>query len=325
MTTESPPPPTTAPIEPSHRRSYTVVGAGAVGLLYGARLAAAGHPVRWLLRSDAETVLAEGIEVRTPTEVLRIDPGDLDAASDPRELEPSDVVLVATKTTANHLLAELVTSVAGVGTVVALFQNGLGAEDRLRSECPELGPILGGLCFVCAHRTGPGRCDHLDYGAVTLAPHDETGSDAATAVGADLADSGVEVTVLPDLAMARWRKLVWNVPFNGLTVVLDATTDEILADPAGRRIVTALMDEVIAASQAVGHPVPTGFRDEMLAITDAMRPYAPSMKLDHDAGRPLELAAIYDEPIRQARAAGAPMHRVEELADQVRFLSARTA
>ena len=84
------------------------------------------------------------------------------------------------------------------------------------------------------------------------------------------------------------------------------------------------MDEVIAASAACGHPVEVGFRDQMLSMTDAMRPYAPSMKLDHDAGRRLELAAIYDAPLAAARFAGAPMPRVEMLARSLHFLSARS-
>jgi 2-dehydropantoate 2-reductase len=66
--------------------------------------------------------------------------------------------------------------------------------------------------------------------------------------------------------------------------------------------------------------VPTGFRDEMLATTDAMRPYDPSMKLDRASGRALEIGAIYDVATATARAAGAPMPRTEALAAMLRFL-----
>jgi 2-dehydropantoate 2-reductase len=139
-------------------------------------------------------------------------------------------------------------------------------------------------------------------------------------VADDLRAAGVETDVLGDLGVARWRKLVWNIPFNGLCTVLGATTEELLADPATRALVADLMDEVIAASHAVGHPVPLELRDEMLAMTDAMAPYDPSMKLDLDAGRRLEIEAIYDAATRAARDAGAPMRRAEMLATLLRHL-----
>ena len=106
-------------------------------------------------------------------------------------------------------------------------------------------------------------------------------------------------------------------------MVLDASTDAMLAEPHTRSLVSDLMDEVVAAAAAGGHPLEAGVRDQMLAMTDQMTPYAPSMKLDHDAGRPLELDAIYQAPLAAAVDAGAPMRRVEVLHRQLRFLGSR--
>lgn len=304
-------------------RSYTVVGAGAVGLLYGTRLAAAGHAVRWLVRSGADVMAAEGIEVSSEGRVLRIPPADVVVSSEGADLPASDVVVVATKTTANAGLAGLLGSVVAPGATVAIFQNGLGAEELVRAHVPDAGPVLGGLCFVCAHRRAPGRAEHLDYGAVTLAPLERNHLPAAHAVSSDLARAGVDTTVLEDLGVARWRKLVWNIPFNGLCTLLDATTDELLVDPATRSLVADLMDEVIAGAAAVGHAIPVTFRDEMLDATDAMRPYDPSMKLDLAAGRPLEVDAIYGVATGAARRAGAPMIRAESLAAMLRHRAGR--
>lgn len=306
------------------RRSYTVVGAGAVGLLYGTRLAVAGHEVRWLVRSGAEAMASAGIEVTSEGAVLRIEAADVVVATDAASLPPSDVVLLATKTTANDRLAELVTGVGVEGATIAVFQNGLGAEQTVRAEVPGAGAVIGGLCFVCAHRHGPGRAEHLDYGAVTIAPLEAEGLGAAAEVAADLARTGTEVSVLEDLGVARWRKLVWNIPFNGLCTILDARTDALLRDPATRALVADLMDEVVAGARAVGHDIPTTFRDEMLAATDAMAPYEPSMKLDLAGGRPLEVGAIYDVAARAARRAGAPMPRTEALAAMLRYRSGAT-
>lgn len=305
-------------------RSYTVIGAGAVGLLYGTRLAVAGHPVRWVVRSGADEIAARGISVRSEGTVLRIPPDDVEVHTDPASVPPSDVVVVALKTTANGALDRLVAPAVPAGGTVAVLQNGLGVEAQVRVAAPHAGAVLGGLCFVCAHRLEPGRADHLDYGSVTVGEWGPPGpSDHAAAFVADLVAAGVEASAVHDLPTARWRKLVWNIPFNGLSVLLDASTDELLAHPGTRSLVADLMDEVVEAAAACGHALGPEVRDQMLAMTDAMRPYAPSMKLDHDAGRPLELEAIYDAPTAAARAAGAPMTSVETLARSLHFLDAR--
>ena len=142
-------------------------------------------------------------------------------------------------------------------------------------------------------------------------------------LAADLESAGFEVAQLPDLRTARWRKLVWNLPFNGLSVVLDAGTDALMADPSSRALVDRIMAEVISAGRADGADIDPSFAADMVAKTLAMTPYAPSMKLDYDTGRRLELAAIYDAPIAAAAAAGSPMPTVRALRDQLAYLDAR--
>jgi 2-dehydropantoate 2-reductase len=116
---------------------------------------------------------------------------------------------------------------------------------------------------------------------------------------------------------------VWNIPYNGLSVVLDAGTDELMADDATRGLVEALMREVVTAARACGHSIDDGFVGDMLTTTDAMTPYRTSMKLDYDERRPLELDAIYRIPIERANEAGAQVPRVDALWRQLRFLDQR--
>ncbi|WP_048798533.1 ketopantoate reductase C-terminal domain-containing protein, partial [Segatella buccae] len=97
---------------------------------------------------------------------------------------------------------------------------------------------------------------------------------------------------------ARWRKAVWNMPFNGLSVALRATTDALLADEASHGLVRALMLEVIGAARALGVEALTPkLADRMIAYTLAMKPYSPSMKLDFDYHRPMEIEFLYTRPI----------------------------
>ena len=148
-------------------------------------------------------------------------------------------------------------------------------------------------------------------------------TDAVLALVDDLAGAGIAASALDDLALGRWKKLVWNIPYNGLSVVLDAGTDELMADAATRSLVEALMREVVAGAAACGPRIPDAFVQQMLDDTERMIPYATSMKLDYDAGRPLELDAIYGAPLAAAREAGHEMVRVQALYEQLRFLDRR--
>lgn len=302
---------------------WALVGPGAVGGLYGGMLAVAGCEVHALFRSDADHVRRHGFRLRSP---LHDGPVPFVVHDDASTVPPVDAVMVATKTTVNGDLAPVLGLLTRAGTIVAVLQNGLGVEAQVAAACAPGVEVVGGLCFVCSNRVGPGEVHHLDYGTITLGAHSSDGSaggrtPALEAVERDLAGTGLDVVVDDDLVAARWRKLVWNIPFNGLSVVLDAATDEIMADPTSRAEARALMEEVAAAAAACGKPLPARFVDQMLEMTDAMAPYATSMKLDHDAGRPLELDAIYGATIAAARAASCPVPRIEALAARLAELA----
>jgi 2-dehydropantoate 2-reductase len=295
-------------------RSYAVVGAGAVGGLYGARLAASGHPVHFLVRSSAEVLRRDGLHVRSVDG--DVDLPDPSVTDDPTEVPPVDVVLAS-------LLPQLV----GPSTVVVMLQNGLGVEAAAAAAVPGT-VVLGGLCFVCSSLVAPGRIEHVDYGRVTLGEHRADGvaagvTPAVEAVAADLAAAGVDVQPQPDLVVARWKKLVWNIPYNGLSVVLGAGTDEIMADPDARALVRSLMVEVQRGASTQGREIPDAFVEQMLADTDAMTPYRTSMALDYDEQRPLELDAIYRAPIAQAAAAGVALESTSTLCRELAMLDRR--
>ncbi|HVN52329.1 MAG TPA: 2-dehydropantoate 2-reductase, partial [Acidimicrobiales bacterium] len=243
---------------------------------------------------------------------------------DPSTVPASDVVVVATKTTATSSVVPLVAELAGPATTIVVMQNGLGVDAPFADAVPGA-VVLGAMCFMCCNKVGPGHVVHLDEGAVTLGEFRPDGSaagitDAVEAVMADLRAAGVPTSPVADLETGRWRKLVWNVPFNGLSVVLDAGTDEMLADPAVRSRAEQLMREVLAGAEACGHGFDPAFVDRMMATTEAMTPYKPSMKLDFEAGRPLELDAIYAAPIAAAARAGCAMPATEELHAELRAL-----
>lgn len=307
-------------------RSYTMVGMGGVGGYYGAKLIAAGHPVRFLVRSGIEEIRRHGLLLTSPDGDIAV--RDVAAYDRPDDVPPSDVVVIAVKSTDTEPVTAMLARLVGPHTeAVLVLQNGLGVEAPVAAAVPDV-PVLGGMCFLCSHHEGPGRIRHLDYGRVTVGRFTPDGrpggvTPEVAAVADDLAAAGLPTVRLDDLVTGRWRKLVWNVPYNGLSVVLDATTEELMTHPHTRALVETLMHEVLDGAAACGHPIEREFVQTMLEDTDRMAPYAPSMKLDHDAGRPLELDAIYQAPLDAARAAGAPMRAAEALHQQLRFLSGR--
>ena len=120
---------------------------------------------------------------------------------------------------------------------------------------------------------------------------------------------------------ARWKKAVWNMPFNGMTVVMNAQTNQLLANPATRELIHRQMMEVIGAAQALGvQNIDASFADKMIDMTLTMTPYSPSMKLDYDFHRPMEIAYLYSHAIAEAHAVGYFMPCLEMLEAQLKFL-----
>ncbi len=137
-----------------------VVGCGAVGSYYGAKLSHAGDEVHFLLRSDYEQVRRKGVQILSPQGDFRVQPK---CARTPENIGPCDLVLVALKTTGNDQFASLLPPLLNSHTAVVTLQNGLGNEERL-AEIASVQQILGGLCFVCLNRIEPGVVRHIDHG-----------------------------------------------------------------------------------------------------------------------------------------------------------------
>jgi len=295
--------------------SFAVIGTGALGGYYGARLAQSGADVHALCRRDAAWVRDHGLVVES---VGRARPhARVNACETVSAMPRCDAVIVALKTTANAVLSELLPPVVKPGGVVLVLQNGWGVEDDAAQAAPGV-PVFGGLCFIGANKTGPGWVRHLDYGDILLGWHEGSSSPAeAHAWRTRLVEAfnaaRVPVTVADDLRLARWRKLVWNIPYNGLSVLHRATTDVIMGDAALRAEVVALMREVQVLAAADGCAVEDSFIQQMLDVTDRMNPYKTSMLLDAEAGKPLELEAIYARPLALAARLGAPAPRIAAL------------
>ncbi|MDO9320301.1 MAG: putative 2-dehydropantoate 2-reductase [Pseudomonas sp.] len=305
-----------------------IIGTGAIGGFYGVMLARAGFDVHFLLRSEFAAVRAQGLQVNSAVHgELRLQPTQ--AYQTAADMPPCDWLLVGAKTTSNAALAPLISQVAVPGAKVLLLQNGLAVEEGLRPLLPQALHLLGGLCFICAHRSAPGVVEHQSLGAVNLGYHSGPAADQAARLaiveeGVELfRTAGLDSTAMPSLEMARWQKLVWNVPYNGLSVLLNASTSALMSNADSRALIQSIMQEVLQGAAACGHQLPPGYADKLLATTDRMPDYWPSMYHDAQLRRPLELAAIYAAPLAAAALAGCELPRIEALHRALAFIDSR--
>lgn len=278
-------------------RSIAIIGSGAVGGYYGARLAQHRHDVHFLLRSDFAAVRERGWVVRSCDGDFAIPGSKVHAYAAPADMPPADLVLVTLKTTANHRLGELIGPLLHKETAILTLQNGLGNEEAL-ADLFGAARVLGGLAFTCINRIGPGQIHHIDHGLIRLGEFGGGKSERAVGLAKLFNDSGIHCQVLDDLHYGRWEKLVWNVPFNGLGAAMDLTTDRIIANAAGVNLVRQLMAEVVAVAGHIGISLPAEIIDQKIEQTRSMGAYKTSMQVDRQLGRPLETEAILGRPIQ---------------------------
>ena len=296
---------------------YGIIGTGAIGGFYGGKLAKAGQEVHFLLHKDYEYVKQNGLQVDSCDGSFHLD--GVNAYNDTAAMPPCDVVLVSLKSVNNDMLKTLLPPLLHERTLVVLIQNGIGVEEDVQRNFPDV-QLAAGLAFICSAKTEPGRVNHQCYGSINLANYSCRDEALMEAVVAEFREAGIE-TGFVEYHEARWKKAVWNMPFNGMTVALHAQTDELLKHPETRQLIRDQMMEVVGASRALGvNGVDEAFVEKMIQMTDEMTPYSPSMRLDYDFHRKMEIYYLYTRPIEIAREAGYRMPKLEMLEAELKFL-----
>lgn len=287
-----------------------IIGAGALGCYYGARLVKAGADVHFLARSGRAALTARGLKVKTPTE--RITVRKLHVYGGSAEIGPCDLVIIATKATANLSLKNVLPPLLKPETIVLTLQNGLGVEEPV-AEIAGPNRVMGAICYIGCMRTAPGVVNCSFPGLMTIGKFGKPAGERTQAVAALWRRAGVKCSAQDNLERQRWHKLVWNVPFNGLAIVAGATTDVLLADEGLRMLARRIMEEVVEAAAKFGHEIPRSFVDLQFERTAKMTGYRPSSLIDFEEGRDLEIEEIWGEPVRRAKSVGAAVPRMEML------------
>jgi len=317
-----------------------VVGCGAVGSFYGARLAYAGNEVHFLLRSDYEVVRRNGVLIRSPQGDFHVDPK---CARAPEDIGLCELVLIALKTTANDQFPKLLPPLLSPQTAVLTLQNGLGNEEQLAAVAASE-QIMGGLCFVCLNRLQPGIIQHIDHGQVVLGEFDRWPEPRTHDIADRFRNAGIPCSVSDNLARAHWEKLSWNIPFNGLGVASAAgleavlsgefregtplqpclTTDKLLSDERWARYLLGLMLEVLAVARGLGFDLPDSIAEKQIQRTRTMGAYRASTLIDFERRQPLELDSLFFEPLRRARTTSVDVPHLSRLCRILQALDSAT-
>lgn len=289
---------------------FAIYGSGGLGGYYGARLAQAGHDVAFIARgAHLAAMRANGLKVLSPLGDFHL-PSPT-ASSDPADIGPVDVVIVAVKTWQVPEVARAMRPLLGPDTVVVPFLNGVDAPDDL-AKVLGAGPVIGGLSKVFSMIDAPGVIRQFNPGAYVEVG--ELGGGASSRVDAireAFAGAGVDAKASADIRSALWKKLLTVSSWAGLGALSRSPIGVIRQLPETRALVDQAMDEGIAVGRALGYAIADGFKAELWTFYDALSPDATaSMLRDIMAGKPSELDAWNGAVVRFGRQTGVatPVH-----------------
>ena len=266
-------------------------GTGAVGSFYAGKLSQAGASVSVVARSDYSVVKDSGINIKSIYGDFNFMPDKVLKSGAEFEDNP-DYIFVTTKVLPEINVCSLIKDAVTSESSIVLLQNGIDIEKPVAAAFPE-NEIISSLAFVCVSRTDYGFVDHQDYGRIVFGTYPSGISKKVKLLGELFRKSGLPVEITEDVIAARWRKLLWNAPFNPMSVICDgANTKELMEHAAIRKLSVDIMNEILMISAADGHPLDESLIKKNIKDTEKMTPYKTSMLLDYENRRPMEVEAI---------------------------------
>lgn len=311
-----------------------VAGAGAIGGVLAARLAAAGHTVNVLARgSTLEVLRCQGVRLEDLKGSVRARV----TATDQPVFGPQDLIFVCTKSQDLLPMLEQVTPLLHPGTIVVPAVNGVpwwyfhkegGRFDGQAvqsvdpgNRLPDLVPfehVLGCVVFITAEVLAPGVIRSATPHLMMLGEPSGEMSERLRAVAALLEGAGIEARTTEHIRDKLWTKLIANLTSNPLSVLTHATLEQLYGDPELSAVVRLVLREVLLVAASYGARIAID-PETFLQEGEAMGPFRTSMLQDHARGRPLELAAIGEAVLELADRYGLPMPTTRAIVSLARF------
>jgi 2-dehydropantoate 2-reductase len=294
-----------------------VVGAGATGGFFGARLAQAGRDVTFLVRSARAALLRQrGLRVVGLGEQLELEP-KLALAAD--LTAPFDLVLVTVKEAGlDGAIADLAPAV-GPDTLILPVLNGIRHVEALVQRFGERA-VLGGVAFVATTIDANGDIERLaDLGSLIYGTRDGQPDGRLDEVHRTLSGAGFVTELSADITTAMWSKWVFIASICAVTCLMRGTVGEVEAVPGGARFAEAVVAEAAAVAAAAGHPVPeANLADARARVTQKGSPFASSLYRDLNSGLDVEVEQILGDLVARADASGVSVPLLELVTMQLR-------
>ena len=287
-----------------------VMGAGAVGGYFGAKLAVAGHSLSFIARGkQLETMQRSGLTIESSQGDLHVK--DAVFIADATKVGNVDLVLFCVKSYDTTGAAEQITPLVGAETQILSLQNGVDNTDKI-SRLWGNNRTVAGVVYIGAAITRPAVIQHSAGGRIIFGALDGAGDERATHVHQILAAAGIPCEISAEIRKAQWRKLLWNAAFCAISCLTHATVKDIVESDSLRSVAIDCMQEVITAGKTQAVSLEAALMEETLAFSRSLGDFKPSMLQDLEAGKALEYEAFNGIVVQLLRQAGkeAPINQV---------------
>jgi 2-dehydropantoate 2-reductase len=287
-----------------------VVGAGAVGGWFGAKLSAGGHEVGFVARgAHGEAIRQHGLLVESPSGQVVGRGSVFSDTSEARDFA-ADLALVAVKASALDEVAAATGAALADGGVAIPLLNGLDSEEELARVIGRE-RVVGGVAQLAGERIGPGHVNLRAGGMMTIAPLDPPAWPRVRELAPQL-DACFPCVAEEELPRVLWQKLLWNAPFNAVCALIRQPAGAVLAVEPLEQLVRDAMREVIQVAKSEGVELSEHSIDALMAVTAGMfKDTEPSMLQDVLASRRTETDILQGAVVRRGEARGipTPIHR----------------
>lgn len=287
-----------------------VMGSGAVGAYFGAKLALAGNDVVFIARGNHLAAMrCDGLRVHSPGGGLHIEKSIF--TETPSDVGIVDMVLFCVKSYDTQLAADALDPLIGRDTTILSLQNGIDNAAKIAYRWGTE-RTLAGVVYIGAHVSAPGVVDHSSGGRIILGPLKGSPAEKSYALQTIFLTAGVPCEISSDSEQIQWAKLLWNAPFCAIACITRANVAEILGSQDLREVALECMKEVQAAAKTCGVEINSRLFSETLNFSSSLGPFKPSMLQDLEAGKPLEYEAFNGIVVKSLKEHGqqAPVNRV---------------
>jgi 2-dehydropantoate 2-reductase len=301
----------------------TVVGAGAVGGFFGARLAQAHPHVSFLLRSrTAEVIKRNGLTVRsTSLGTFTVHPR---VTSDPKELSSPALIILGVKAYDLDEACRQIEPVVRDETMILTLQNGVTCEDEVIQRFGRE-RVLGGVAFIYSKIIEPGIIEHYKRGTVMVGEIMGNETPRLHHLVDLFQKAGVPCQVSEDIRKAKWDKMCWNCVFNPLTVLINDRVSEALDRPEMKSVISTIVSEVSAVAMAHRIPLDDDIADQVIRWSQEIRDIHTSMYDDWKAGRLTEIDFLNGYIAKKGNEFGIPTPLNEALTAIVKVITEQSA